>query len=751
MSKHLGFTVLALLLISGGVLPALANHIPTDYPDLVPLRWMGPEPRPAYEAYIAERANLPFSAQPVALPESLSDLTGFSTSGDSEKIIVLVNADIHTAIQSELNRYIADITAQGYQVDLYEQSGGTAEDLRAFLQSNATGLDGCVLVGDIVAAWFEHGEAFPADLFFMDLDGDWTDADANGMYEEHSAGTGDEGPEIFIGRIDTSRMTHGDEIALLQSYFDKNHAFWEGNLEAPYFGLTYTEDDWAGGDQFRNDIRYAYPKWQAIYAPATDGRDYVEERIISPNYEFIQLSCHSYHLAHAFTRGGWVYSDEIVSTEPTALFYNLFCCSASLFTADDFLGGAYIFNDSTSSLLTIGSSKSGSMLYFDAFYKPLGQGKSFGRAFKEWFDFLAPYDDSDVGWFFGMMIAGDPLLMVRKELFTETSLYTAPGPGPSNAPLIQGFRSDGSWNGLTNFQAFSQGGYGANLVCGNLTDTPEDCVVTGMGPGQGLPARVRAFRDSGSPINGCDVLTYGTKDWGVNVTLGDIDGDLVEELITAPGPGSQFRPHVRAWKYENGYLNPLNQVSFIISNTLRWGANIAAGDIDGDTIDEIITGAGPGPNYGPHVRAFNYDGQTVSPINAAGFFAYSGGKYGVNVTSGMVSRWDRQDIITAPGRGPSYGAHIRGFHFKNNKIQTSWGIDFQAYNANLKYGATVSCSDINGWRDEIITGPGPGAYYGPYLRIWEWSTNGEVNNILSFYPFHGMGYRYGVKATGSLY
>ena len=50
------------------------------------------------------------------------------------------------------------------------------------------------------------------------------------------------------------------------------------------------------------------------------------------------------------------------------------------------------------------------MLQFYAFYQPLGENKSIGQAFKEWFDYIAPYQDIQKAWHYGMTIIGDPLI-----------------------------------------------------------------------------------------------------------------------------------------------------------------------------------------------------------------------------------------------------------------------------------------------------------------------------------------------------
>jgi len=55
---------------------------------------------------------------------------------------------------------------------------------------------------------------------------------------------------------------------------------------------------------------------------------------------------------------------------------------------------------------------------------------------------------------------------------------------------------------------------------------------------------------------------------------------------------------------------------------------VAAGDIDGDGTDEIVTGPGPGVVFGPHVRGWNYNGSAVTPAPGASFLGYSVNKYG---------------------------------------------------------------------------------------------------------------------------
>jgi hypothetical protein len=117
------------------------------------------------------------------------------------------------------------------------------------------------------------------------------------------------------------------------------------------------------------------------------------------------------NLAWFFDHGAWVLSQDIQEHDPPVLFYNLFACGPGRFTDQDYLAGSYIFH-TTYGLISIASSKSGSMLNFDDFTKPLGQGKSIGESLHMWFDAQAPYALWEQEWYYGLVALGDPTLCV---------------------------------------------------------------------------------------------------------------------------------------------------------------------------------------------------------------------------------------------------------------------------------------------------------------------------------------------------
>jgi len=115
------------------------------------------------------------------------------------------------------------------------------------LRSHLAGLSqlvGALFVGELPVAWYElDGEEFPADIYFMDLNGTWQDSDRDGLFDGHS---GDLNLEIWVGRLHARPLTWDDEVRLVRRYFAKNHLYRSGQLALPDRALAYVDDDWSG-------------------------------------------------------------------------------------------------------------------------------------------------------------------------------------------------------------------------------------------------------------------------------------------------------------------------------------------------------------------------------------------------------------------------------------------------------------------------------------------------------------------------
>lgn len=399
-----------------------------NYDDIHVLEWADPNSQPmTYDEWrqlVGEPQ--PFESNFVA---QYAPVGGTRTEVDFS---ILVNAGLYPDIIASLDQYIFDLTREGYSVTLYTIFGGTPEDFRAFLQGRYDeGMEGCVFIGDLPVAWFEHDywghEEFPCDLFYMDMDGVWIDNDSDGKYDQH---TGDVAPEIWLGRLTASPLTYGgaDEVTLLENYFDKDHRYRTGQIQLDDRGLMYVDDDWQGsGGYWGNCMRQAYDSVVMINDPyVTTSYDY-EDRL-THNYEFIQVCAHSSPNLHYFKipggSGGYTYYYEVIGIDPVGLFYNLFACSNARFIATNYMAGWYIFCD-TYGLGAIGSTKTGSMLNFQYFYGPFGSGATFGEALSDWFTQIAVggFSNGEIAWHYGMTACGDPTLLKDPVMPTPITVW----------------------------------------------------------------------------------------------------------------------------------------------------------------------------------------------------------------------------------------------------------------------------------------------------------------------------------------
>jgi hypothetical protein len=220
------------------------------------------------------------------------------------------------------------------------------------------------------------------------------------------------------------------------------------------------------------------------------------------------------------------------------------------------------------------------------------------------------------------------------------------GAGPGGGPHVRIFRQDGT--AIGGFMAYGKTFRGGvNVAAGDIDGDGKSEIITGAGPGGG--PHVRIFRQDGTAIGG--FMAYGkTFRGGVNVAAGDIDGDGKSEIITGAGPGGG--PHVRIFRQDGTVLGGF----MAYPTTFRGGINVAVGDVDGNGKADIIVS--PGKGMEPMVKVFDSKGN----LNTQ-FLAFDKEfKDGIKISSGDLDGDKIAEIAVGKMNGGSevrvYGQYL---------------------------------------------------------------------------------------------
>ena len=274
------------------------------------------------------------------------------------------------------------------------------------------------------------------------------------------------------------------------------------------------------------------------------------------------------------------------------------------------------------------------------------------------------------------------------------------GPGAGVQPMLRTFSSPTGIPHL-NFLAFGAGATGGVRVAGaHISASLCGDLISGTGPGP--TGMVKVFNGSnGSLLN--SFYAYGPSYiGGVYVAAGDVTGDGISEVITGTDVGAA--PHVKAFSAAN---SSEIRSFFAYSPGFTGGVRVASGDITGDGIDDIITGCGPATGSTPHVKVF--DG--VNGVEVRSFLAFgSGWPGGIFVASGDINGDGRDDIIVSADAGATPA--VVAFSGVNNAVL----LNTFAFESNFSGGVRVAAQDMNNdGKDDIIAARGPGGE--PEVRI----------------------------------
>ncbi|HUR53843.1 MAG TPA: VCBS repeat-containing protein, partial [Gemmataceae bacterium] len=219
-----------------------------------------------------------------------------------------------------------------------------------------------------------------------------------------------------------------------------------------------------------------------------------------------------------------------------------------------------------------------------------------------------------------------------------------------------------------------------------------------VGADAGGPARASLFRNGSEVLN---VLAFDPPfTGGVRVAAGDVNGDGVADLIVGTGPGIATK--VRALSGADG--SELFSIA-PFEEAFKGGVYVAAGDLDGDGIDEIAIS--PDEGGGPRVMIF----RGGSFARSADFFGIDDANFrgGARVAFGDLNGDGRSDLMVAAG----FGGGPRVTAYDGASIGSPAGLttmfNLFVFEEALRNGAFVSAGDLDGdGVADVVAGGGPG-------------------------------------------
>jgi hypothetical protein len=254
---------------------------------------------------------------------------------------------------------------------------------------------------------------------------------------------------------------------------------------------------------------------------------------------------------------------------------------------------------------------------------------------------------------------------------------------------------------------------GAFVAIGTFDRQQQLEIVTG--PGAGRPPQIRVFFGSGAldfEFTAYDPAFLG----GARVAACDLDGDAVDEIVTAPGPG--LGSLVKVFRVTFNIPSPVATVTEVLSfqayePAFQGGVHLACGNVLGASPfrNQLVTGAGEGGP--PLVRVWNVDlAAQASTMVIEGMAFEPAFRGGARVAVGDFDLDGRAEIVIA--RGPGGVAQVLVVRLQSpGGVPTGVTVLANLAASGFPGGLFPAVANVEnaltGAISEIVVGPGTGA------------------------------------------
>ncbi|MBC7776735.1 MAG: T9SS type A sorting domain-containing protein [Phycisphaerae bacterium] len=207
------------------------------------------------------------------------------------KILIFVDSTTADALGPELVRLKNDMRGDGWwPIPFHTGPSSTVKSIKdqiiASYNADPLNVKSVLLLGSVPVPYSgdtnydghpDHAGAWPADAYYADINGTWTDSGVNNVTPSRAANDNIPGDgkfdqslmpsaaELQIGRVDFRHLNApafgaADAVALMKRYLDKNHRWRIGDYTVQNKALVDDNFGFFGGESFASDgFRNAYP------------------------------------------------------------------------------------------------------------------------------------------------------------------------------------------------------------------------------------------------------------------------------------------------------------------------------------------------------------------------------------------------------------------------------------------------------------------------------------------------------------
>lgn len=259
------------------------------------------------------------------------------------EVLLLVDTTFTDSCQAELATLMDDISNDGWKVSR-KDFGRSADDvtIKNYIKTvyqNSNNLQAVYIIGHLTVPYSgdlspdghtDHKGAWPADIFYADMDGTWTDNTINNTTASRSANKNIPGDgkwdqsgsasetELQISRLDLNNMPAfgKTEIELMKNYLNRAHNYKMGMLTVNKRGLV--DDNFPTFDE-----AFAANAYRNFSVLVGDNNIFIKDFIPTLNTDFYQWAygcgAGSYKKA-----SGIGYTDSFVNKNTNAIFTMMF-------------------------------------------------------------------------------------------------------------------------------------------------------------------------------------------------------------------------------------------------------------------------------------------------------------------------------------------------------------------------------------------------------------------------------------------